>query len=252
MANVVIPDVHAKQKVEIEFWRNSPDESPESNSLHNIVEKVSDTAILLDCFDRYQGRLAEHGRVLELGSGQGWASCAYKRNFPDVTSIVTDISPYAVQSLPKWERIFEVKIDHFYDCTSYEIKEPDSSIDQIFCFAAAHHFLAHRRTLKELYRVLKPGGKVFYFYEPATSKALYSFAYWRVNRKRPEVPEDVLITSKLRALATRTGLDLQVDYYPSLKRRGPLETLYFYMLGRLPFLQKWVPCTANFIFTKRV
>ncbi len=110
----------------------------------------------------------------------------------------TDISEFAVLSLPKWERLFEVEVDNSYACTSYETSESDDSIDQVFCFAAAHHFLAHKRTLHEISRILKPGGISFYFHEPATPKYLYSLAYWRVNRKRPQVPEDVLKTSAER------------------------------------------------------
>ncbi len=243
-------EIELKQKIEVEFWRDSQDESPESNSIYNIVEKVSDAGVFLDCLKRYPDQLAIRGRVLELGAGQGWASCVYKRQFPYVEMITTDISPFAIMSLPKWERLFDVKIENSYACKSYEINEDDDSLEQVFCFAAAHHFLAHRQTLRELSRVLKKGGKAFYFYEPATSAPLYSMAHWRVNRKRPEVPEDVLITSKLRSIAQEVGLDLQVDYYPSLMRRGTFETFYFYVLQRVPILQRALPCSANFIFTK--
>jgi SAM-dependent methyltransferase len=244
-------NIEAKQKIEIEFWRDSEDESPEADSIYNIVSKVSDAAVLLDCLTRHQEKLTRNGRVLELGGGQGWASCVYKKLFPNAHVTATDISKFAVMSLPKWERLFEVKIDKSYACTSYEINEIDASLDQIFCFAAAHHFLAHKRTLREISRVLKPGGKAFYFYEPATPKYLYFPAYWRVNRKRPKVPEDVLMTSKLRELAHESGLDMHVDYYPSLIRRGAFETVYFFVLGRIPFLQKILPCSANFIFTRK-
>jgi SAM-dependent methyltransferase len=108
--------------------------------------------------------------------------------------------------------------------------EKDGSLDQIFAFAAAHHFLAHDKTLKEISRVLRPGGKAFYFYEPVTPKFFYRLAHWRVNRKRPHVPEDVLITSRLQELAFKNGLDMQIDYYPSTTKRGVFETFYFYLL----------------------
>ena len=244
-------DITMKQKIEIEYWRNSQDESPGADSIHNIINKVSDAGVLLNCLNRHHEKIAHRGRVLELGGGQGWASCVYKKLFPEIEITTTDISEFAIQSLPKWERLFEVKIDRSYACTSYEIRETDASIDQIFCFAAAHHFLAHKRTLHEISRTLKPGGKAFYFHEPSTPRYLYAPAYWRVNRKRPEVPEDVLITSELRRLADEAGLECQIDYYPSLVKRAPFETVYYFILGHIPILQRALPCSANIIFTKK-
>jgi SAM-dependent methyltransferase len=199
-------EIESKQKIEIEFWRDSEHESPEADSIHNIVNKVTDAAVFLDCINRHYKELITDGRVLELGGGQGWASCVYKKLFPNAHVTATDISKYAVMSLPKWERLFEVKIDNSYASTSYEINESDASLDLIFCFAAAHHFLAHRRTLGEISRVLKPGGKAIYFNEPATPRYLYSLARWRLERTRPEVPEDMLITSELSKLAQEAGI----------------------------------------------
>ncbi|MDD5322386.1 MAG: class I SAM-dependent methyltransferase [Methylococcales bacterium] len=245
-------EIEKKQKIEIEFWRNAEHESPEADSLHNIVNKVTDTAVFMDCLNRHEKELITNGRVLELGGGQGWASCAYKRLFPDAHVTVTDISQYAVMSLPKWERLFEVKIDNSYACTSYEINESDASLDLVFCFAAAHHFLAHKRTLREISRILKPGGKAIYFNEPATPRYLYSLARWKLERTRPEVPEDMLITSELRKLAREAALDIHVDYYPSIIKRGPFRAIQAVSIIRdsFPFLQRLLPSSANFIFTK--
>ena len=247
----VSPDIEALQNKEIAYWRDSKDESPESDSIYNIVNKISDAGVLLDCLHRHCDKLSSAGKVLELGGGQGWASCVYKKIFPASHVTATDISEFAVASLHKWERLFQVKIDDSYACTSYQTREGDSSIDQIFCFAAAHHFLAHKRTLLEIGRILKPGGYAFYFYEPVTPRFFYPLARWRVNKKRPQVQEDVLIASRILELARLAGLDAQIDYYPSLIKRGAFETLYYFCLQRFPFLQRILPCSAIFIFTRK-
>ncbi len=242
-------DIEAKQKIEINHWR-----SKKADSIKTIVQKITEAGVFLNCLNclkRYKDELITNGRVLEIGGGQGWASCVYKKIFPDAHLLATDISEFAIMDLHHWERLFEVKIDNAYACKSYEIKEVDASLDQIFCFASAHHFLAHKRTLYEINRVLKPGGKAFYFYEPSVPRYLSSLAHWRVNRKRPKVPEDVLITSKLRSLAQEAGLDIRVEYYPSLIKRGAFETFYFFVLSHIPILQRLLPCSANFIFTKK-
>jgi hypothetical protein len=80
---------------------------------------------------------------------------------------------------------------------------------------------------------------------------LYPFAYPRVNQKRPHVPEDVLITDKIIALAQQNKLNVKIGYYPNYLRRGAVETIYYYGLSRVPLFQKLLPCTTNFIFTKK-
>lgn len=245
-----MPSIETKQKIEIEFWRNSKEESPQSDSLENIINKVSDSRIFVDCLKRHNHKIPKSGRVLELGAGQGWASCVYKRLFPQTYVITTDISEHAIMSLPKWERLFDTRIDKSYSCTSYNIDEDNESIDFIFCFSAAHHFLAHKRTINEIKRVLKPGGIAAYFHEPVTPRYLYSLAHWRVNHKRPDVPEDVLINSEYQKLAQSAGLSLDIDYFPSLVKRGSVETLYFLFLNQFPLFQKVLPCSANYLFTQ--
>jgi SAM-dependent methyltransferase len=249
-ANNMQKTIEEKQRIEIEYWRNSLHESPEADSIHNIVNKMTEAAVFLDCIRRHQTSLPTDGRILELGGGQGWAACIYKKIFPDSNVTTTDISSFAIESLSKWERILNVKIDNSYACKSYETEEKKETIDLIFCFAAAHHFLAHKKTIQEISRILKPGGKAIYFYEPATPRYLYSMAHKRVNRKRPEVPEDVLISHELQVIAKSIGLGFEIDYYPSFLHRRPFETFYFYILKKIPFIQKMVPCTANFIFVK--
>ena len=143
-----------------------------------------------------------------------------------------------VMSVQIWERLRD------------DLPEPDASVDVVFCFAAAHHFGTHRRTLAEIHRVLRAGGVAHYFYEPACPAYLHRAASWRVTHKRPEVPEDVLVYSRLIELGREVGLSAEVSFYPTFRRRGSVETLYYATLTALPPLRRALPCTANFSFRK--
>lgn len=238
-----------RQRKEIAFWHAHDEETVHAAEPQNLALKMPALPILLDCLSRYAA-LFDAGRILELGAGQGWGSCVVKHCFPLAEVTATDISDRALLALPAWEHVFRVAVDRRYACLSYAIPEPIGSIDLIFAFASAHHFAAHRRTLAEVARVLRPGAHAVYLYEPACPQFWHPLAYARVNRKRPEVPEDVLIVSKLRALASEVGLDFCVDYYPSTANRGPKETIYYSIIGTSRLLRRVLPCTANFIFVK--
>jgi len=245
-------DIKAAQKQEINFWRDSEEERPGVRSIRKILEKMSNANELLESLSSIKTiKWDKETRVLEIGGGQGWASCIVKSIHPSAYVTLTDISPYAVESVGQWEDIFGVKIDKVYDCLSNKTKEKDNSIDFIFTFAAAHHFITHRKTIKEISRILKFGGSAAYFFEPVTPKFWYPMAYKRVNRKRPEVPEDLLIINELRKLAIEAGLKFSIIRTPTYNnRKGYLETLYYLILNTFPFLQRFFPHTATILFIK--
>jgi SAM-dependent methyltransferase len=243
-------DLSEKEKVDIDHWTKDPMESPESDSVHNIINKVTDMPSFLESLEPYSRLFDGFGDVLELGGGQGWASCLLKRLHPAARYTVTDISEHAVASVPKWERILGARIDKAFAAKSYEIPVPDESYDCIFTYASAHHFAAHRRSMVEFRRVLKPGGHVLYFHEPVCRKWIYKAAYRRVNKLRPVVEEDVIVYPKLLEIAREEGFRADFRFTPTLHKRRPKEFLYFFGLSRLPFLQHLLPATATFHFIK--
>jgi SAM-dependent methyltransferase len=239
-----------RRDVEIMFWRDNPSERPDVDDIDNQLDKSADAYIFREALRPFENAIRGYKDVLELGAGQGWASCVLKRLFTHLRVTTSDISQYAIASRSRWERIYSAKIDGALTVVSDKIPLEGESFDFVFCFAAAHHFVTHQATLLELSRVLRPGGLAIYFYEPTSPRWLYRLAVARVNRKRPEVPEDVLVPRLMRTYARQAGLSCCVHYWPSTLKRGKLASFYYTLLSAFMPLSKILPCTAHFQFTK--
>ena len=242
--------LEVKEAIEIEFWEKSEIECPSSDSLANILMKAAEARVFVEKLEKFNSLFSRAETVLEIGGGQCWASCVVKRLYPRVCVIGTDISPAAVASAHKWEHIFQVKIDGITACRSYATSFSDQSFDLVFAYAAAHHFVRHRRTLQELYRIIRPGGVALYLHEPACRPFMHAAAYHRVNAKRPEVPEDVLLYQRLEEFAEDAGLRTETVFAPTLTNRQPVQTVYFMVMQKLPFLQRILPTSVDMVFRK--
>ncbi len=238
--------IEEAQKIELALW----DQLEDQDWLGNLANKLSELRWLLPKFTLYRREFENAHSVLELGGGEGWASCVVKHLYPQHRVLVSDISESAIKGAPKWERIFESSLDQRFACKSYEVPLPDNSIDLIFSFQAAHHFGLHLETLREVARILTPGGTCIYLNEPSCRKYLYPIAKWRVNAKRPECPEDVLVFEELRRIAGQLGFSLQVKYSTVTINRGVFEGVYYKFLSMFPVFCKLLPCTADFVFRK--
>jgi SAM-dependent methyltransferase len=243
-------DIVTKEQIEVDFWTYSQDEGPQSNAIENILEKMAEARIFLEKLKAYRPLFEKAESVLELGGGQCWASCMVKRMYPHIRVTATDIAPDAIASIGKWERIYECKVDSTEACRSYDTPFADQSFDLIFAYSAAHHFVRHRSTLVELHRILRNGGSALYLHEPSCNAMLHSIARARVNRNRPEVPEDVLVTSRIAELARMANLQPAILNSPTLTNRLAGPMIYYYALRRAPVLQRILPVTADFMFTR--
>lgn len=246
-------DLKEKEKIEIEFWKNSQFENPDSFSLANFLNKVPHFKILNTKLNNHHKHLAKAANILELGAGQGWASAFMKRWIvPDALITATDISPYALESVKYWEELFDIRIEGTRPCKSYELAFEDNQFDLVFCYAAAHHFVKYEETLAEIHRVLKPSGKCLFLYEPTCSKLFYKMHFKYVNRQRPDIPEDVLIPKEIIKLGE--GLNFEVEHYydhKSQESNSIAMSLYFKFISTFSFLQRVLPSSSDFIFTKR-
>ncbi len=246
-------ELSQKEQIETDYWRQSTASVTDLHSLEsltNTINKFTDAGVFLTSLLPFRDVFAQASSILEIGAGQGWASCIVKRLFPQAAVATTDLSPWALRSLPAWERLFQVEIDRVFASRSYAVPLADGTVPCVFCFSSAHHFRAHRRTLQEVHRLLAPGGHAFYFFEPSCPRVWHPAAVWRVNRKRPEVPEDVLVRGAIRRLSSASGLTCEIVFEPQLFKRAPIETIYYGLLQSVPPLQRLLPCTATYHFVK--
>jgi len=253
-------DISEKQQREIEFYRESPIENPYQFTIDNLINKMSSAKSLLENLVRYKQLFENKQAILELGGGQGWASCIVQSYFPNALHVInSDISKYALQSTCMWNSlfnsIFKVNINKLV-CKAYEIPLKEASVDLVFTFEAAHHFLKHKSTLKEIYRILAKGGCCLYLHEFSCNKFFYPFAYKRSNKKRSidkvidKVSEDVLIYRNILKLAKDVGFTALANYDPSIVNRSPEATVYYFILNKISFLKHILPCTRDYIFIK--
>ena len=75
-------NIEAKHKIEIEFWRNWKDESPDADSIGNVVNKVSDAGVLLDCLNRHKESLQSTEEFWNWGKVKGGHRASTNICFP--------------------------------------------------------------------------------------------------------------------------------------------------------------------------
>jgi len=245
-------DLNSKEEIEINFWRDSKIESANEFTIGNFLNKSEECKNLNYKFKKYLNTIIYKKDVLEIGAGQGWASCFLKKYYvPHAKVTVSDISPFALDSVKYWEQVFDVKIDQKIAAKSYDIDCENDSFDLIFCYAAAHHFVKHKATLIELKRLLKINGHIIYLNEPTSSKMLYKLHYKIVNKLPHGTPEDVLIPKEFEKICKEVGLTFKNNYDPTqpIFRSFPV---YFYakFLKTFKFMQRFLPSSSDMIFQK--
>jgi SAM-dependent methyltransferase len=107
-------------------------------------------------------------RILDVGSNTCWASAMFAGHGLEVVAL--DIAVHEMQGLATADWWFEAKDVYFERVLSlmFEPALASGSFDAVWCCEVLHH--NHRsnlaRTLRELYRLLKPGGQLIVVNEP--------------------------------------------------------------------------------------
>jgi SAM-dependent methyltransferase len=179
--------------------------------------------------------------VLELGCGAGYFTRELVRSGADVVAI--DISPELLEiartncSAPNVQYQIE---------NAYELNYDDAVFDSVVGSSVLHH-LEIERALRDVYRVLRPAGTIF-FTEPNMLNpqiAVQKNIPW-IKRKLGDSPDETAFFRwSLRRLLEQTGYrDIRIDPFDFLHPKTPTPLINRVdQLGR--FLEK-LPVISEF------
>jgi SAM-dependent methyltransferase len=143
-------------------------------------------------------------RVLDLASGTGWATELLLRL--GVRPVAIDLSVEMMrrgrQRLVADERLALRNDAAFVAGRGQMLPFADETFDGVLCLNALHHLPSYGDALREVYRVLKPGGRAV-FSEPGTAHAAGPLSQFRMREE--SVIEKSVSLPLIRRLAADAG-----------------------------------------------
>jgi ubiquinone/menaquinone biosynthesis C-methylase UbiE len=170
-----------------------------------------------------------YGRILELGCGVGYQS-AFLSNFADEV-VATDLPEEDIvthtpgmlkaMELHRQLNIHNVKL---MGCSAESMPFPDDSFDMVYSSHVLEHIPMQAQALREIFRVLKPGG-VHFCVVPTSFEKVYSFFnYYLYLAKRsvyhlymklmPAKKNGLTITGSRKVSDIKSAANLQLKYFP--------------------------------------
>lgn len=123
---------------------------------------------------RFVNALAESARAEDVLLDVGAGDCQYKSYFAGKCKYIShDIG--GKDACFTYDRI-DIRSD------IYDIPLPDQSVDIILCTQVLEHLQYPARALKEMHRLLKPGGRLYFSVPFASDEHMLPYDYFRFTR----------------------------------------------------------------------
>jgi ubiquinone/menaquinone biosynthesis C-methylase UbiE len=168
------------------------------------------------------GHLKPGMTILELGCGTGSFTGELARSGADVIAI--DVSPELLEIARANSSAPNVRYEIQ---NAYALTYSDATFDSIVGSSILHH-LEIEEALREIYRVSKPGGTI-YFTEPNMLNpqiAIQKNVPWIKRRLGDSPDETAFFRWSLRRLLTQTGYsDVQIDPFDFLHPKTPVPLI---------------------------
>lgn len=99
-------------------------------------------------------------RILEIGAGGGVTTSFIAKKFPDARIVATD---YDEEQVAYAKRRFPRENVEYQAADAMRLPFPDNGFDACFAMLVFHHLEDYQRGIREAYRVLKPGGRLYVY-----------------------------------------------------------------------------------------
>lgn len=162
---------------------------------------------------------------LELAGGLCYASALVKLRRPDVWVIASDISPRYLIKSQQVARFMEAKVDHFAAVDAECLPFDDQQFDAIFTGISMHHLPDIPAMLREVARVLRPGGLLLGVDTAEPALRLFARQHAKLKKRRTAekgVLERHMTLSQWRSVLRRSGVPgTMVRLGPGFRLRHP-------------------------------
>jgi arsenite methyltransferase len=108
-----------------------------------------------------RGKPSAGEKVIELGCGPGFYSCALADRFPQITVLGVDRSPNQLAWAREKRTALGLSNCRFKSDNVLELSFPDEEFDVLIASRLFTVLPNRRRAVAEMYRVLRPGGRCF-------------------------------------------------------------------------------------------
>jgi len=174
---------------------NAVEKALMNNPVRAAIQHHYEARILQELGGRVEG-----GRVLEIGCGRGVGTEILLTRFGAAHVDAFDLDPDMVERARRRLSRFRDRV-RLAPGDATAIEAEDASYDAVFDFGIIHHIPAWRSAVREVARVLRPGGR--FFFEEVTQHALARWAF-RVFLEHPS--EDRFSGAEFVAEVERAGL----------------------------------------------
>ncbi|MGG0462982.1 class I SAM-dependent methyltransferase [Priestia aryabhattai] len=139
--------------------------------------KGKDLAVLAEIAEENRG-----GKLLDVATGGGHVANKLAPVFQEVTAF--DLTPQMLQSAEGFIKENGYENVSFVQGDAEDMPFQDDEFDTVTCRIAPHHFPNVKQFIKEVYRVLKPGGQFLLIDNVAPEVNAYDEFYNRVEKTR--------------------------------------------------------------------